>query len=348
MSHPKVAVVILNFNGKKYLEKFLPSVTSCSGSHTIVLADNNSSDDSIAFVKANYPSVQIVKNPVNTGFAQGYNDALKHIKATYYVLLNSDVEVTQNWIDEVITLMDSNPTIAACQPKILDYNNKHIFEYAGAAGGYMDKYGYPFCRGRVFNHLEHDHQQYDDATEVFWATGACMFVRSDAYWEVGGFDGDYFAHMEEIDLCWRLKNIGYKIFVEPKSTVFHVGGGTLEVSPHKTYLNFRNNLTTLTKNHPGGFLFFKIFYRLCLDGVAAFKFLADGEPGHLWAVLKAHFAYYAWLPKTLAKRKAAQQHPNFKFSLSKIYTKNMVLEFFIRKKTKFTDLSSSAFLNETK
>lgn len=345
MLHPKVAVVILNFDGKSFLEKFLPSVTAFSGSHKIVVADNNSSDDSVAFVTSNYPTIQVVKNPVNTGFAQGYNDALKHVKATYYVLLNSDVEVTENWIEDVVSLMDNNPKIAACQPKILDYNNKHIFEYAGASGGYIDKYGYPFCRGRVFNHLEHDMQQYNDAQEVFWATGACMFVRADAYWEVGGFDGDYFAHMEEIDLCWRLKNIGYKIYVEPKSTVFHVGGGTLEVSPKKTFLNFRNNLTTLTKNHPGKFLFLKILYRLCLDGIAGVKFLADGQPGHLVAVVKAHFAFYGWLPKTLQKRRIAKQHPEFKFSLSKVYSKNLVLEFFIRKKTKFSDLNRSSFLD---
>lgn len=348
MSHPKVAVVILNFNGRNFLEKFLPSVTSYSVNHTIVVADNNSTDDSVSFVKSYYPTVTIVQNPVNTGFAQGYNDALKHVKATYYVLLNSDVEVTPNWIENVIELMDSDPTIAACQPKILDYNNKHIFEYAGAAGGYMDKYGYPFCRGRVFNHLEHDHEQYNTTAEVFWATGACMFVRADAYWEVGGFDGDYFAHMEEIDLCWRLKNIGYKIYVEPKSSVFHVGGGTLAVSPHKTYLNFRNNLTTLTKNLPGNFLCFKILFRMCLDGVAGLKFLIDGEPGHLWAVLRAHFKFYSWLPATLKKRKLAKQHPKFKPNMSMVYTKNIAMEFFIRKKTKFTDLDQSSFLNQAK
>lgn len=345
MSETKVAVVVLNYNGKGFLEKFLPSVVAHSKHHKIVVADNNSGDDSVDFVNSNYPSVEVVKNPVNTGFAQGYNDALKHVKAKYYVLLNSDVEVTENWIDNVIELMDSDPNIAACQPKILAYNNKHLFEYAGAAGGYIDKYGYPFCRGRMFNHLEEDAQQYNDVTEVFWATGACMFVRADAFWEVGGFDGDYFAHMEEIDLCWRLKNIGYTIYIDPKSTVYHVGGGTLEVSPHKTYLNFRNNLTTLTKNHPGGFLFIKIVYRMCLDGVAAIKFLTDGEPGHLWAVLKAHFSFYSWLPSTLRKRKAAKKHPKFKFTMSQVYNGNIVLEFFIRKKKKFSELSQSLFLN---
>lgn len=348
MTKTKVAVVILNYNGKNFLENFLPSVTKFSKEHKVILADNNSSDDSVAYVKANYANVEIIKNQSNSGFAQGYNDALKHVEADYYVLLNSDVEVTENWITNVIHLMDGNPLIAACQPKILDYNNKTLFEYAGASGGFIDKYGYPFCRGRVFNNLEEDTNQYNDAIEIFWATGACMFVRADAFWEVGGFDGDYFAHMEEIDLCWRLKNVGYKIYVEPKSTVFHVGGGTLKVSPHKTFLNFRNNLTTLTKNHPPGFLFFKIKYRLFLDGIAAIKFLTDGEPGHLIAVLKAHFAYYAWLPRILRKRKLAKKHPKFKFTISKVYSGNIVLDFFVRKKKVFSDLNQSSFSDETK
>ncbi len=346
MSNSRVAVVILNFNGKEFLEKFLPSVTKCSVNHEIYVADNNSSDDSVTFLKSNYPSVQIIQNSNNSGFAQGYNDALKKVTAEYYVLLNSDVEVSESWIEHVITLMDSNPAIAACQPKILDFNNRTKFEYAGAAGGFIDKYGYPFCRGRVFNSLEEDTNQYNTITEVFWATGACMFVRSKAFWEVGGFDGDYFAHMEEIDLCWRLKNIGYKIYVEPKSVVYHVGGGTLnKLSSRKTFLNFRNNLTTLTKNHPSGFLFFKIIFRMKLDGIAAFKFLLDGQPKHFFAVIRAHFAFYSWLPKTLAKRKQAKQHPKFKFSMGKAYNGNMVLEHFIRKKNSFSELNQSSFLD---
>ncbi|HWY09979.1 MAG TPA: glycosyltransferase family 2 protein [Bacteroidia bacterium] len=346
MSQSKVAVVILNYNGKLFLEKFLPSVTKFSKNHTVVVADNNSTDDSISFLKNNYPSVQIIQNPVNTGFAQGYNNALKHVDQDYYVLLNSDVEVTENWIGNVISLMDSNSNIAACQPKILDYNNKTKFEYAGAAGGFIDKYGYPFCRGRVFNSLEEDKSQYNNSTEVFWATGACMFVRSKAFWEVGGFDGDYFAHMEEIDLCWRLKNIGYKIYVEPKSIVYHVGGGTLnKLSSRKTFLNFRNNLTTLTKNHPPLFLFLKIIWRMKLDGIAAFKFLFDGQPVHFFAVIRAHFAFYGWLPRTLAKRKKAKLHPNFKYSMGRAYDGNVVLEHFIRKKNSFSELNQSSFLD---
>lgn len=346
MSLNKVAVVILNYNGKKFLEQFLPSVTKYSVGHSIIVADNNSTDDSLSFVKANYPTVQIIQNTTNSGFAQGYNEALKNVDSDYYVLLNSDVEVTSNWIGNVISLMEADTSIAACQPKIIDHTNRKKFEYAGASGGYIDKYGYPFCRGRIFNSLEDDKGQYDSVTEVFWATGACMFVRSKLFWEVGGFDSDYFAHMEEIDLCWRLKNIGYKICVEPKSVVYHVGGGTLnKLSSRKTFLNFRNNLITLTKNHPSGFLFFKIVFRMKLDGVAAFKFLLDGQPKHFFAVIKAHFGFYGCLPKTLAKRRTAKQHPNFKFSMRKAYNGNMVLEHFVRKKNKFSDLNQSSFLN---
>jgi GT2 family glycosyltransferase len=345
MSQNKTAVVILNFNGKKFLEQFLPSVTKYSIGHTIVIADNNSSDDSISFLKSNYPSVQIIQNASNSGFAQGYNEALKHVNAEYYVLLNSDVEVTENWIENCISLMDADVSIAACQPKILDFNNRTKFEYAGASGGFIDKYGYPFCRGRVFNSLEEDKGQYDTAIEVFWATGACMFVRAKAFWEVDGFDGDYFAHMEEIDLCWRLKNIGHKIYVQPKSKVYHVGGGTLnKLSSRKTFLNFRNNLTTLAKNHSSRFLFWKIIFRMKLDGIAAFKFLLDGQPKHFFAVIRAHFAFYSWLPKTLNKRKKAKQHPGFKFTMSKAYDGNVVLEHFIRKKKCYSELGKG-YLN---
>jgi len=345
MSQNRVAVVILNFNGKKFLEQFLPSVTRFSAGHKIIVADNNSSDDSVVFLKNNYPSVQIIQNPSNSGFAQGYNDALKQVDTGYFVLLNSDVEVTENWIGNIVSLMDSDPSIAACQPKVLDFNDRTKFEYAGASGGFIDKYGYPFCRGRVFNSLEEDKGQYDNSTEVFWATGACMFVRSKAFWEVGGFDGDYFAHMEEIDLCWRLKNIGHKIYVEPKSVVYHVGGGTLnKLSSRKTFLNFRNNLTTLTKNHSSRFLFWKIIFRMKLDGIAAFKFLLDGQPKHFFAVIRAHFAFYSWLPKTLTKRKQAKQHPNFKFSMGKAYNGNMVLEHFIRHKNSFSELDKGYFI----
>jgi len=227
MISPKVAVVILNFNGKKFLEKFLPNVIANSVGHQIYVADNGSTDDSIDYLKANFPQVTIIEIKDNCGYAKGYNIALKQLTANYYILLNSDVEVTANWIEPVIDLMEKDQKIAACQPKLLDFKNRDEFEYAGASGGYIDKYGYPFCRGRLFNTLEKDTKQYNNATEVFWATGACLFVKAKAFWEVDGLDDDYFAHMEEIDLCWRLKNVGYSIYVEPTSLVYHVGCGTL-------------------------------------------------------------------------------------------------------------------------
>lgn len=340
----QVAVVILNYNGKKFLEKFLPSVLKHSNQHQVYVADNGSTDDSIAFLKQHYSQVIQIENKGNFGYAKGYNLALKQVQAKYYVLLNSDVEVPQNWIEPVIELMEAKDKIAACQPKILDHAKANCFEYAGAAGGYIDRFGYPFCRGRVFNYLEEDRGQFDDAREIFWATGACLFLRASAFWEVGGFDDDYFAHMEEIDLCWRLKNIGYQIYIEPKSVIYHVGGGTLnKLSKRKTYLNFRNNLTTLTKNHPNKHLFFKILIRLVLDGVAGIKFLLDGQPKHSWAVFMAHMTYYRWLPKTLAKRKHQQQLPNFKFNCSNMYNGNVVFEYFVKGKRTFNDLKKGFF-----
>lgn len=331
MLSSKVAVVILNWNGKSFLEKFLPSVIKYSTSAQIIVADNQSSDDSVSFLRQHFPDVRIIINPSNDGFSTGYNLALKQVEAEYYVLLNSDVEVTEKWIEPIIDLMDSNKQIAACQPKILDYNHKTTFEYAGAAGGFMDKYGYPFCRGRIFNSLEEDKGQYNNSTEVFWATGACMFVRAEAFWKVGGFDDDYFAHMEEIDVCWRMKNIGYQIYVEPKSHVYHVGGGTLnKLSPRKTFLNFRNNLITLTKNASPRFLFFKIIYRMILDGVAAFKFLAEGHGSHFIAVIKAHFSFYAHLPSTLKKRDEMRLMDEFKDATTGVYTENIVFAHFVK------------------
>jgi len=335
----KVAVVILNWNGKSFLEKFLPIVLKFSDDAQIVVADNQSSDDSVEYLKNNFPQVTVVVNSYNDGFAQGYNLALKHVTAEYYVLLNSDVEVTANWLNPIIQLMDSNSKIAACQPKILDYNHKTKFEYAGAAGGFMDKYGYPFCRGRIFNALEEDKGQYNDAVEVFWSTGACMFVRAEAFWKVGGFDGDYFAHMEEIDVCWRMKNIGYQIYVEPKSFIYHVGGGTLnKLSPKKTFLNFRNNLITLTKNASPRFLFFKIIYRMILDGVAAFKFLFEGHGSHFFAVIKAHASFYKHLSSTLKKRDDMRLMPEFKDSTTGVYENNIVFMHFVKKVNHYSDL----------
>lgn len=344
MSEINVAVVILNYNGKSFLKKFLPNVLHCSAPHLVVVADNGSKDDSVDYVKQNFPNVRIIENGGNFGYAGGYNLALKQIVADYYVLLNSDVEVTENWIEPAIKLMQVNPQIAVCQPKILDYQNRNFFEYAGASGGYIDRFAYPFCRGRLFNSLEEDHHQFDDVAEIFWATGACMFVNAKAFWQVGGLDEDYFAHMEEIDLCWRLKNFGYKIYVQPASHIYHVGGGTLnKLSKQKTFLNFRNNLTTLTKNHPPKNLFPKILFRLVLDGIAALKFLFDGQPKHFFAVLRAHFNYYTWLPKTLRKRKQLKNSPGFKFSFSQVYKGNIVSEYFLQHKKNFKDLKRGFF-----
>lgn len=344
MTKVKVAVVILNYNGKSFLETYLPSVIEYSGNCEIYVADNGSSDDSLSFLKQRFPQIHVIDNKGNFGYAKGYNLALKEIEAEYYVLLNSDVEVTINWVQSIIELMDTNKQIAACQPKILDLNNKHRFEYAGASGGFIDKYGYPFCRGRIFNTLETDEAQFDSPREVFWATGACLFIRAEAFWKVNGFDDDYFAHMEEIDLCWRLKNLGYSVFVEPASKVYHLGGGTLhKISAKKTFLNFRNNLSTLAKNHSPRYLLLKIVFRLILDGVAAFKFLFDGQAKHFLAVIKAHFNFYYWLPSILIKRKKQKQIIGFRYCKTYIYQKNIVFEYFLKGKSKFENLKGSFF-----
>jgi GT2 family glycosyltransferase len=308
----KTAVVVLNWNGKAWLEKFLANLVKHSQEATVFVADNASTDDSVDFVKSNFPSVKIIINASNGGYAKGYNDALKKIYAEYFVLINSDIEVTEDWLSPIIDLMDSDKKIAACQPKLLDYKKRNTFEYAGASGGFIDNLGYPFCRGRIFDDIEQDNGQYNDAIEVFWATGACLFVRAAHFNEVGGLDEDFFAHQEEIDLCWRLKNKGYKIMVEPKSVVYHVGGGTLNAgSPFKTHLNFRNNLFMLFKNLPTSSLFITIPIRLVLDGVAALTFLNKPKGlEHVLAIAKAHFMFYFEIPKLIAKRQKINQKNN--------------------------------------
>jgi len=335
----KVAVVILNWNGQKFLEKFLPSVMDCNADFSeVIVADNASTDDSVLFLKNNYPQIRIIQNRENGGFAKGYNDALNGVDAEYYVLLNSDVEVSPGWIDTVIQLMDSDTSIAACQPKIKAYDNKDTFEYAGAAGGFIDKYGYPFCRGRILDTIEADKGQYNDVREVFWATGACLFVRAELFQLVKGFDEDFFAHMEEIDLCWRLKNRGYKIMYCPDSTVFHVGGGTLhKSSPKKTYLNFRNNLILLCKNHPPHYFFFKLIWRMILDGVAGLKFLAGGEFAHFTAILKAHFNFYSTISATLAKRRVLKADIK-KYTTTAVYLHSIIADYYLRGKKTFTEI----------
>lgn len=299
----RVAVVILNYNGRSFLEKFLPSVLQHSESAQIVVADNASTDDSVDFMQHHYPSVRLVEMKENHGFAGGYNVALKQVEADYFVLLNSDVEVTPQWLSPLVTYLDNHPECAAVQPKILDWHQRDRFEYAGAAGGFIDGLGYPYCRGRVFDTLETDQGQYDTPVNVDWTSGACMIVRSEAFFEAGGFDADFFAHMEEIDLCWRLRSMGHALVCVPESIVFHVGGGTLhKSSPHKTYLNFRNGLALLLKNLPTSQLIWKIPLRLILDGVAALKFAFESSPTHLLAVLKAHVHFYMHVPKHWRKR----------------------------------------------
>ncbi|MDH6253997.1 GT2 family glycosyltransferase [Chryseobacterium sp. H1D6B] len=304
----KLAVVILNWNGKSWLEKFLPSIIRFSENADVYVIDNLSTDDSVSFLQMHYPSVAIIKNNKNYGFAGGYNEGLKSIDAELYCLLNSDVEVTENWTEPVLEIFKKNIEIAAVQPKILSYSNKNYFEFAGAGGGLIDNLGYPYCRGRVFDELEEDKGQYNDETEIFWASGCCFFIRSKDFWDQNGFDERFFAHQEEIDLCWRLINSGKKIFYTGKSKVYHVGGGTLnKQSAQKTYLNIRNNLSMMLKNLPFPKLIWLIFFRLCLDGAAGIYFgFKHGFP-HLWAVARAHFGFYAQLPETWKLRQKQQK-----------------------------------------
>jgi len=332
----KLAVVILNWNGKDLLEKYLPFVIKYSAIENvkIYLADNASADNSVNFVKKNYPTIQIIQNKENGGFAKGYNEALKQIKADIFCLLNSDIEVTENWLQPILTTFKKEKETVIIQPKILDYKNKLSFEYAGAAGGFMDKYGYPFCRGRMFNTIEKDNGQYNDIKEIFWASGACFFIRSKTYFELHGFDEDYFAHQEEIDLCWRAQNLNKKIKYVGNSTIYHVGGATLEeTNPKKTFLNFRNSLFTLVKNLPKKSLFPIIFTRLILDGIAGIKFLLELKPMHTFAIIKAHFSFYKNLSKMLKKRNGNNQKTDY------YIVKNVVWNYFILSKRKFEDFT---------
>ena len=339
----KVAVVILNWNGKEMLKTYLPTVIKNSPNVSVYVADNASTDDSVSYVKTNFPSVKIIQNTLNHGYANGYNTALAKIEAEYYILLNSDVEVTSNWIDPIIQLMDKERSIAACQPKILSYLDKTQFEYAGAAGGFIDKDGFMFCRGRMFDTYEHDYGQYDGSAEIFWATGACLFIRAKLFHETGGLDEDFFAHMEEIDMCWRLKNLGHQIYFNSNSVVYHLGGGTLsKINPKKTYLNFRNNLFLLTKNYNQGNFFLKLIYRMILDGAAAFKFLFDLHPRHAFAVFRAHLSFYRQFNKFYKKRILIQKNVT-RHEISGIFGKSVVFSYFLFNKKKFTDLDPKYF-----
>jgi GT2 family glycosyltransferase len=299
----KLAIVILAWNNKDLLDKFLPKLVEFSGDAQIYVIDNASTDHSVQFIEKNYPKIQIIKNQQNYGFAKGYNVGLQQIEADIYCLLNSDVEVTKNWTEPIIKLFQQKPNLAVAQPKILDYKNKNTFEYAGAAGGFIDKFGYPYCRGRIFDKTEQDFGQYNDTTSIMWASGACFFIRADEFTQ-NLFDPDFFSHMEEIDLCWRLSNQGKEIVCCGESAVYHVGGASLHhANAIKTYLNFRNNLFMLIKNLPKNQLFIIIFTRMILDGVAAFGFLFTRGFSHFLAVLKAHFSFYKNLNYFYQKRK---------------------------------------------
>jgi len=325
----KIAVVILNWNGKKLLEVFLPSVLQHSPEASVYVADNASTDDSVAFVQAHFPSITVIQNHGNLGFAGGYNEALQKVDADIYALVNSDIEVTSNWLKPIIEKFQNETKTAIIQPKILDYKNKAYFEYAGAAGGFIDQYGYPFCRGRIFETIEKDTHQYDDETEIFWASGACFFIRKEVFHELHGFDADFFAHQEEIDLCWRAFNLGHQIKYTSKSVVYHVGGATLQQgNPKKTFLNFRNSLLMLVKNLPKSNLYRIIFVRLLLDGLAGVQLLLKGKPLHTLAIVKAHFSFYSLFSKNYKKR-SSQQLPNY------YITKSIIYRYFIKNNSIF-------------
>jgi GT2 family glycosyltransferase len=343
----KVAIVILNYNGQPYLQQFLPTVVQYSPSENgysteIIVADNASTDSSVAYLQAHFPSVRCLCLTQNFGFAEGYNQALRQVSADIYVLLNSDVEVTEGWLVPIIALLQTDAQVAAVQPKIRAFHQKTHFEHAGASGGFVDALGYPFCRGRVFGEVESDAGQYDDAVEIFWATGAALFIRAELYHQAGGFDGDYFAHMEEIDLCWRLRRAGFRVMVQPDSVVYHVGGGTLKTeNPFKTYLNFRNNLVTILKNEQQGRVAVVFVARLFLDGLAGVQFLLQGKIPQIFAIIKAHFAVYGMARRIAQKRKqTAEIVEKIRIAPARsnpFARKSILFDFFIKQKKQFRD-----------
>ncbi|BAO77563.1 glycosyltransferase family 2 protein [Winogradskyella sp. PG-2] len=324
-----IAVVILNWNGQKLLQQFLPSVIKYSDDANIYVADNASTDDSVTFISEHFPTVKIIQNTENGGYAKGYNDALKTVEEPLLCLLNSDIEVTAHWLRPVLDTFNSDVDTAIIQPKILDYKNKSLFEYAGAAGGYIDKYGYPYCRGRIFNTIEEDKAQYNDTEVIFWVSGACFFIRNSVFKNLNGFDESYFAHMEEIDLCWRAFNTNLKAKYVGLSTVFHVGGATLSnTNPKKTYLNFRNSLFTLVKNTDSN-VFIRTITRMSLDGIAGIRFLLQLKPQYFFAIIKAHGSFYINLGRILKQRRLLPKQSNY------FESKSIVWSYFIKKRTKF-------------
>jgi GT2 family glycosyltransferase len=326
------AVVILNYNGRELLRKFLPSVIRYSGSASIVVVDNYSTDASVELLKNEFPSVSVIVTPSNLGFCGGYNFGLARLKATYFILLNSDVEVTEGWLEPLVEHMNQHPEAGAIQPKILSYTERNRFEYAGAGGGYIDALGYPFCRGRIFDTLEEDRGQYDDTRQVFWASGACMVVRGELYFQLGGLDADFFAHMEEIDLCWRMQRAGYQIVYMGKSRVYHVGGATLSKSnPRKTYLNFRNGLSLLLINLSVSQLVWKLPLRILLDWIAGCMFMLKGSVADAFAVAKAHWHFIGKARRDVRKRRNHGRTPPF-------YPRSIVLDYFLLGKKRFDRL----------
>ncbi len=329
----KVAVVLLNWNGRKLLEQFLPALTRHTIDADLWVIDNASTDDSIDFIKNHYPSIGVVSLDQNYGFAAGYNKGLAHIDTDLYALVNTDIEVTAGWLAPVVSHFEKHPKTVAAQPHILDFKNKACFEYAGAAGGFIDRYGFAFCRGRVFDHIEKDEGQFDADAKIFWASGACFFVRALDFKEQKGFDSDFFAHQEEIDLCWRFQNQGHQIYSIGASKVYHLGGATLAPSPRKTFLNFRNSLFMLVKNLPKKQLISVLFMRLVFDGIAGIHFLLRGKPVHCSTIIKAHWHFYRAFRKMFVKRS--------KRSLSQYHsTKSVVIKYFIHKKKKYKDIVS--------
>lgn len=337
MDSPSVAVVILNWNGRKFLEQYLPSVFNSSYPNLqIIVGDNCSTDDSLAYLKKNFPLVKIIQNDDNYGFAEGYNKVLAHVEADYFVLLNSDVEVNHNWIKPVIDLMESDEKIAIAQPKVKSVISREEFEYAGAAGGFLDTLMYPFCRGRIFDTVEKDNNQYNDDCEIFWASGCALFIKSAVWRRVNGLDGNFFAHMEEIDLCWRVKNLGYKVMYSAKSTVWHLGGGTLTVeSPRKTFLNFRNNYYLIRKNLKPSKAFWIYPIRFCLDFLALIKFLLAGKFKNAMAISKAHRnVVLSFFSNKVCFNKDISANPNTKG----LYKNSIVWDYFILKNKTFNKL----------
>ncbi len=316
----KIAIAILNYNGKDLLKQFLPSVIANSRDANLYVIDNGSTDGSLYYLSENHPEINLIDNRKNLGYAGGYNQGIKQVDADLICLLNSDVEVTSQWLQPIQKLFEENADLGIAQPKILDYKNKLKFEYAGASGGYIDKYGFPFCRGRIFDSIESDKGQYDDKVEILWASGACFFIRNSLFMELGGFDASFFAHMEEIDLCWRAFNQNIKCRVVPESTVYHLGGGTLNYgTPKKTFLNFRNSLYMLAKNLPNH-LFRTLVVRMLLDGLAFFKMMFQLKPRHAFAILQAHLIFYFHLPKYLRQRRAINNDARYYKTKSIVWT----------------------------